>query len=109
MTEQRIKEVVEYFNVCKTCGEEFIVTTHHFDQKACDSCMAKASSDRAKKQLRHLIGATIINMEPESCCGTSYPSDLECVEVKLRNGECIRFTSQGEEGGSHIVWEVFRA
>lgn len=106
MTEVRYKEVAVYFNICKTCGEEFIVPNKGFSQKICDQCQKKAAVARAKKELERFIGATIINIEPvHRSWGGISASELEYIEVKTADGKCVRFSPCDDDGERYIEWE----
>lgn len=104
MTEMRTREVVEYFNICKTCGKEFTVPDKGFSQKICYPCMGEAAVEKAKKAMKHLIGAKIVNIEPIQFGANAYTSQLSHIDVKLTNGQCVRFFRSGDEEHAYIDW-----
>jgi hypothetical protein len=106
MTETRTKEVTEYFNICKTCEKEFTVSRGRFSQKICYPCQEKASVAKAKRELKHLIGGKIVNIEPATDGLRAYSQTLVHIDVLLKSGVCVRFTKcDGDGDGQYIEWE----
>lgn len=98
MTLVRHKEVVEYFNICKTCGNKFL--RHHKDstQDTCDPCRIKRAHAHVKKQVAHLIGAKVINIEPVNQGTSTYSGELESIEVETAAGKRVLFSVGGRDG-----------
>lgn len=105
MTEMRTKEVVTYYNVCDTCGKEFTVSRGSFSQKTCYPCRGETAVEKVKKEMEHLIGAKITNIEPVQFGADAYVNQLKRIDVKLTNGKCVRFFRDSYEDEPYIDWE----
>lgn len=103
MTMEKTKETVEYYNTCKTCGEEFQVWNPHSAQEYCEPCRRKAAAAHAEKRLAFLIGAKITCMKPVDDGSTTSADELEYIEVETIGGKRILFNLAGW-GDHYIEW-----
>jgi len=105
MTTEKRREIVEYVNVCTTCGKEFEVIHEYSAQEICYSCKTKAATTLTKAELKRFIGAKIIGIEPVDNGACTSPREIMQIDVKLDDGMCARFTPCGEDGELYIDWQ----
>ncbi len=89
--------VYDYYNVCEICQEEFLLS---FNTKAtlCDECIAKYRKEQVLNNLKKLLGAKIIRIEPKYINEPKYidPYEIVLITVETNEGKKVEFIPNDE-------------
>ena len=108
MTEEKIRETVEFYNTCKECGKEFQVYEADDPQEICYGCRTNTAVGAAKEKLLPLIGAKITCVEPVHHGSYTSDDEIEFIEIKLATVDRrIMFSVAGCED-HYIQWEIVK-
>jgi len=105
MTTEKKREIIEYYNTCKMCDEEFQLFSPRDTNDICLNCGTAIAIGRVKAKLIDFIGAKVTCVEPVHQGTSTCDNELEFIEIELADGRHILFSVAGWEE-HYIKWET---
>jgi hypothetical protein len=106
MAKQKTTETTKYYSTCPDCGKEYQVADASVPDEPCYRCRTKLAVGHAKEKLLHLIGATVICIDPIERGAYTSEDEIESVEIKLADGRYVLFSVAGFSEDSYIEWNL---
>lgn len=105
MTTEKQKMYGYYTAVCSGCGKQFVVDPEGNETK-CYECREKDAPKLATEQLSRFVGAEIVSIKPMNKGAYTSEYVLAEIEIVTIKGEHVIITSECDDMGPYMEWEV---
>lgn len=106
MAKRKTIETTRYYSTCPDCGKEYQVADANAPDEPCYNCKTKLAVGAVKERLLHLIGATVICIDPIEHGAYTSEDEIESIEIRLADGRHVLFSVAGIADDPYIEWNL---